>query len=69
LLFVLLRLAELGGGFGELQLEQILAMPDARQVGAELIRLAMPPGPLAKAIDRAPKGFDVGIRRRDRLLD
>jgi hypothetical protein len=44
-------------------------MPDAHQVGTELIRLAMPLGPLAKAIDRAPEGFDVGIHQRDRFVD
>jgi len=63
LLFVLLGLAEIGGGFGELQLEQVLAMPNTFQVGGELLRFATGFGALAEAIDGAQKGCKFGIRR------
>ena len=68
LLFILLGLAEPGGRVCELQLEQILPMPNALQVGGELLRLAMRPGPLAKAVDGAEESFDLGRYRRDRVF-
>jgi hypothetical protein len=68
LLFILLGLAEPGGRVCELQLEQILPMPNAPQLGGELLRLAMRPWPLAKAVDGAEEGFDLGSHRRDRFV-
>jgi hypothetical protein len=62
LLFVLLGLAEIGGRFSELQLEQVLAMPNADQLGGELLRFVVRSAALAEPIDGAQKGCEFGIR-------
>jgi len=64
---VLLRLAEGGRGFGELELEQVTGVPDSFQLGGKLRGLSIGLRPLAEAIDRGQQLGQVGARRRDRF--
>jgi len=69
LFFVLFCPAELGGGRGELQFEQILAPAESSQLRGQLIRLAMGPGAPAQLLDGAEDRFDSGMQRANRFFD
>jgi hypothetical protein len=68
LLVVFLGLAELGGGLGEVQLQQVLAMPDSFQLGGELSRPPVAFRTRAEPFDGDEEVRHVGARRSDRIL-
>jgi hypothetical protein len=67
LLVVLLGLAERGRGLGKLQVEEVLGMTDAFQLGGELGGLPIRFRSLAETIDRAQQFRQVGARRQRRF--